>query len=252
MAALHDPPAAELAALADPAIAVPADPPVEPERAEGNEYIASEANPADAPSRTLSDLDTMLSPQASVETAFGPHTVDLISLPENAKFDLSGRRLWFFSPFPCAEAGGTNVFSQNLEPWENAYVFLPFTLVGPLVRYLKASQLRTYTLIASDISPRKYWWPLVTQNSTAAFKLGIKGNKHTLLFPSKSSNAAWIEKPLQWDLWVFRFVQMSCPSYRECGSRRFNAPSVATPTIRHSPFVSAVATEERLSNMKAK
>ncbi|XP_048584836.1 LOW QUALITY PROTEIN: protein G1-like9 [Nematostella vectensis] len=37
---------------------------------------------------------------------------------------------------------------------------------------------------------------------------------------------------------------MSCPSYPECGSRRFNAPSVATPTMRYSPFVSAVAAEE--------
>ena len=48
-------------------------------------YVPSKENPADSPSRTLSDLDCSLSKDAwkRVETAFGPHSIDLMALPEN-------------------------------------------------------------------------------------------------------------------------------------------------------------------------
>lgn len=102
------------------------------------QYVPSSSNPADSPSRVLSDLDASLDaqPWKLVESAFGPHTIDLMALPSNVKLDRSGHPLRFFSPFPCVQAQGTNVFSQMLSPSENAYVFPPFSLIGPLLRFL--------------------------------------------------------------------------------------------------------------------
>ena len=125
------------------------------------QYVPSRSNPADSPSRTLSDLDAALDirPWNLVESTFGPHTIALMALPSNVKLDRSGRPLKFFSPFPCVQAQGTNVFSQVLSSSENAFVFPPFTLISPLLKYL-ASQPCPFTMIAPDVSAWKYWWPL--------------------------------------------------------------------------------------------
>ena len=39
-------------------------------------------------------------------------------------------------------------------------------------------------MIAPDVSPRKYWWPLLQRQTTVAFKLGQKGDNSILLFPA--------------------------------------------------------------------
>ena len=72
------------------------------------QYVLSRSNPADSPSRTLSDLETPLDtrPWNLVDSTFGPHTIDLMALPSNVKLDRSGRPLKFFSPFPCVQAQG--------------------------------------------------------------------------------------------------------------------------------------------------
>ena len=92
-------------------------------------YVPFRSNPADSPSRRLSDLDTSLDirPWNLVDSASGPHTIDLLALPSNVKLDRSGHPLRFFSPFPCIRAQGTNVFSQVLSSSESAFVFPPFT-----------------------------------------------------------------------------------------------------------------------------
>ena len=174
------------------------------------QYVPSQSNPADSPSRTLSDLDASLGikPWNLVESTFGPHTIDLMALPSNVKLDRSGRPLRFFSPFPCVQAQGTNVFYQVLSPSENAFVFPPFTLIGPLLKIL-AWQPCPFTMITPDVSPRKYWWPLLQRQAAVAFKLGQKGNNSILLFPTKTGLSTWEFRPLQWDLWVFRFAAPS-------------------------------------------
>ena len=155
------------------------------------QYVPSRNNPADSPSRTRSDLDASLGtrPWNLVDSTFGPHIIDLMARPSNVKLDRSGRPLKFFSPFPCVQAQGTNVFSQVLSSSENAFVFPPFTLIGPLLKYL-ASQPCPLTMIAPDISPKKYWWPLLQRQATVAFKLGQKGYNSILLFPTKTGLSA--------------------------------------------------------------
>ena len=168
-------------------------------------YVPSHLNPADQPSRVLSDLDCTLSQDMwkRIDTTFGPHTIDLMALPSNVHHNRSGNPLPFFSPFPCPQSAGTNVFAQSIARQENAYVFPPFLLIGPLFRFLE-SQSCTFTIIVHDISPRKYWWPLVFRRASCAYKLASKGNNNVLLFPTKLGSSPWAPRPLQWDLWAFR------------------------------------------------
>ena len=126
-----------------------------------------------------------------------------MALPTNVMRDQSGKPLKFFSPFPTISAAGTNVFSQQLIS-ENAYVFPPFVLIGPLLKFLH-SQRCPFSIVVPDLSPHKYWWPLLTGQCSAAFLLGKKGENNILLFPSQSS-CAFESRPLQWDLWVFRIA----------------------------------------------
>ena len=157
-------------------------------------------NPA-GPSRVVSDLDCTLSPVAwqRVDSACGPHTLDLMAIPCNVKCDRSGRPLRFFSPYPCPQAAGTNVFP----PDENTFVFPPFVLIGPVVKFL-SSQGCSFSIVVPDLHPRKFWWPLVERSASSAFKLGSKGDPSILLFPAGSGPSVWSPRPLQWDIWVFK------------------------------------------------
>ena len=167
-------------------------------------YVPSKENPADSPSRTLSDLDCSLSKDTwkRVETAFGPHSIDLMALPENVRHD---RSLAVLLPLFMFSGSGTNVFSQHMQVNENAYVFPPFVLVGPLIKHLSSVGC-PYTILVPDLTPRKYWWPLLQQSASASFMLGSRGCTNTLLYPAKSGVDAWEPRPLQWDLWVFRVL----------------------------------------------
>ena len=81
-------------------------------------FVPSRENPADFPSRSLSDADCKLSPLAW-------KLVDLMALSSNVQCDSKGKPLRFFSPFPNPGSSGTNLFAQVLDPSENAYVSPP-------------------------------------------------------------------------------------------------------------------------------
>lgn len=170
-------------------------------------FAPSQENPADSPSRIPSDRECMLSPASwqSIQRAFGPHTIDLMATSDNVQKDLSDRVLPFFAPSSSPQALGVNVFPQVLVPSNNAYVFPPFVLVGPLIRFL-ATLGCPYTIVVPDLRPRKYWWPLIVSSSIASLKLGSKGDCNILLLPT-CSNSSMETRPLQWDLWAFRI----CP-----------------------------------------
>lgn len=65
-------------------------------------FVPSKENPADFPSRSLSDADCKLSSLAwkLVDQAFGPHSVDLMALSSNVQCDSKGPPLRYFSPSP--------------------------------------------------------------------------------------------------------------------------------------------------------
>ena len=58
-------------------------------------YVPSHLNPADQPSRVLSDLDCTLSQDMwkRIDTTFSPHTIDLMALPSNVRHNQSGNPL---------------------------------------------------------------------------------------------------------------------------------------------------------------
>ena len=111
-------------------------------------FVPSQESPADSPFSILSDRDFMLNPASwqSVQRAFGLHTIDLMASSDNVRKDSFGRALLFFGPSPSPQALDVNVFSQTMVPSHNAYVFSPFVLVGPLIRFL-ASQSCSYTIV---------------------------------------------------------------------------------------------------------
>ena len=153
------------------------------------QFVPSRSNPMDSPSPTLSDLDASLDvkPRNLVDSTFRLHTINLMALPSNVKLDRSGHPLKFFSLFHCVQAQGTNVFSQVLSSSENAFVFPKFTLIGPLLKFL-VSQPCPFTIIAPDVSPRKYWWPLLWHQATVAFKLGQRRITQFFYYPLNQAN----------------------------------------------------------------
>ena len=164
----------------------------------------SARNPADAPSRVLSDKDCKLSAPAwsKVQQAFGPHTIDLMSLDSNVQFDEKGVPLRHFTPFYTPMSSGINVFAQVISRDENAYVFPPFVMMGPLLKFLLQARI-TVTIIAPQLSPIPYWWPILKGASSVSLLLGSKGEGGVILFPSP--HVCFATRPLQWDLFAFRF-----------------------------------------------
>ena len=169
-------------------------------------YVPSKANPADGPSRVCSDLDCTLSDSAwrQVESLFGPHTFDLMALDSNCRRDRSGALLPHFSPWPTPFSSGVNVFAQTLPTSHNIYVFPPFVLVGPLLRFIFYQGRHVhFTLIVPDLRPRRYWWALLRSFAVDWHRLGSRGSATSLFFPSPSS-LEFSPRPLPWDLWAVR------------------------------------------------
>ena len=172
-------------------------------------YIPSATNPADAPSRRMSTLDSQLHPDIwqRVQRQFGGpsgHTCDLMALDSNAMTDLTGNPLPHFTPYPSPNSHGVNLFAQELQPdsppLDAPYVFPPLVLVEPVLRFL-ADRLKSCTFVTLDVYPRKYWWPLLQRYSTKAARLACKDDAGSLLVPSRTG---WLpHKGLPGDLWVF-------------------------------------------------
>lgn len=178
-------------------------------------YIPSADNIADLPSRRISRQDAMLSSPLwdSVQSVFGGlngHSVDLMALPSNVQHGLDGSPLPFFAPFPVPGCSGVNLFAQDFSQhrdgrFSNPYVFPPIALISPVLRFLSGSCM-SFTIVVPDVSPRKYWWPLLRATACDSFLLAPKGALGAVLVPSKGGfSSHW---PLPWDLWVFRV----CPS----------------------------------------
>ena len=128
-----------------------------------------------------------------------------MALPSNVKKSRNGSNLKFYSPSHFNETSGVNVFAQSLSLLENYYVFLPFILLGALLKSFKSQPLVHVTLIAPDVSPRKYWWPLLNAMSLGSLKIGSKGESNVILFPPRSKQV-WHFRLLPWDLYAFRII----------------------------------------------
>jgi len=126
------------------------------------QFVPPPLNQACALSRVLSDKGCMLAPEPwkELENLFCPHTFDLMALDSNAQVGCSGLPLPHLMPFPTPGSCGVNVFTKDVPSQENAYVFLPFILVGPLLRFL-GKELFSFTTVVPKLSPLPFWWPLI-------------------------------------------------------------------------------------------
>ena len=154
--------------------------------------MPSRKNLTDTPYRSMSHLDCSLSPSAwhQVDSAFGPHTIDLMALPFNVRVDRASLPLRFFSLFPCARQIRIQMF------FPRSFLLVSF-------RSFSAPKNAPFSVEVPDLCPRKSWWPLVSRNAVCAFKFGSKGGYQHFM---------WESCPLQWNLWVIRISSVwDCP-----------------------------------------
>ena len=140
-------------------------------------YVPSGENAADLPSRNRSDKNCMLSNSAwdQVDRLFGHHTFDLMSLDSNCQNNRVGLRLRHFTPFATPESSGINVFAHSLPLDHNIYVFPPFLLIAPLLRYVLEQDFHgAFTIVVPDLKPRRFWWALLQSLAVDRALLGRK------------------------------------------------------------------------------
>ena len=123
-------------------------------------YVPSKA---DGPSRRISAVDAMLSAKAweRVQCAFGGssgHTFDLMALDSNAQQDRNGLALPHFTPCGSPHSKGINLLAEGEHDLSNMYVFPPFCLIGPVLRFVSQCR-RPFTIVVPGGHPRAYWWP---------------------------------------------------------------------------------------------
>lgn len=169
-------------------------------------FVPSSENLADQPSRSLSAQDCMLSSSSwkKLQDIWGPHSIDLMALDSNAQRDYDGLPLPHYTPWLTEFSAGVNVFAQHISTKDNAYVFPPLVLVGPLLRFLFSMASFRVTFVVPAVQPCRYWWPLISKQACGSLQLGCRGDEDVLLFPSLKEGFA--TGPLPWDLWAFRLI----------------------------------------------
>ena len=168
-------------------------------------YVPSSQNKADAPSRVLHVTDSMLSDHAwlYVQQLYGPHSVDLMSLDSNCMKDYQGHCLKHYTPFQTPASAGVNVFAQDIKRDKNPYVFQPFQMIFPLLKFLKEQNVCKCTIVVPSMFPRPIWWPFLMDHCKEKVVLAKKGDIRILKIPSKKGFVD-DEKGLKFDLIVVR------------------------------------------------
>ena len=169
------------------------------------QYVPSGQNMADAPSRSISYTDSMLSEKSweRVEKTYGPHTVDLMAADSNAMTDKAGEPLRHFTPCPMPQSAGVDLFAQDLKGEVNCYVFPPFGMIFPVLAFLREQRMSGCTCVLPDFQPRPQWFPLLEDCKVSSVVLGEKGDRGVLRVPTKRG---FVEdgKGLKWSLIAYR------------------------------------------------
>lgn len=169
-------------------------------------FVSSKLNEADKPSRVLSAADTMLSQKSwmLVETAYGPHSIDLMALDSNTMSSKDGMPLKHFTPCATPLSAGINVFCQDIRKEINPYVFPPFGLIFPIICLLEQQKVMC-TIIVPMMEPLPIWWPKLLANSIGSFCIGVNGEKEIVKIPSK--NGFVLDNlGLRWPLFAIRVL----------------------------------------------
>lgn len=101
------------------------------------------------------------------------------------------------------DSRGVNLFSQNLlekEDMSNPYVFPPFGLVGPVLKFPYGFQI-PFTIVTPELCPFPYWWPELSTRSSARICLGSHGTMGVVLVQSKVGHSP---AKCLFTLWAYR------------------------------------------------
>jgi hypothetical protein len=125
-----------------------------------------------------------------------------MALDSNVMTDQSGP-LRHFTPYPTPSSSGVNIFAQAVEDEVNPYVFPPFALICPLLKYLQERKVAACTVVLPVERLRPVWWPIVMSCLLDQVTLGRKGDSGKLYYPTKKG---WIKDMhgLNFDLVAFR------------------------------------------------
>ena len=139
----------------------------------------------------------------------------MMALDSYCMIDKTDKPLKHFTPFWTSGSLGVNVFSQYIDQEENYYVFLPFNLLVPIIKFINECQINcTVVVPASDLTP--VWMPLVAEMTKDALLLGLKGQKGILLYPSKKGYTP-DKFVLPWNLWALRVAGKNSPETHTLG-----------------------------------
>ena len=82
----------------------------------------------------------------------------------------------------------------------NPYVFPPFALLGPVLKFLYRFGI-PFTVVVPVYFPRPFWWPELMARSSTGICLGTVGDIGVLQAPSRSG---YTRVPCPRSLWAFR------------------------------------------------
>ena len=169
------------------------------------DYINTKENPADAPSRLLTRNDCMLAVSVweEIESKFGPHSVDLMSLDSNVMKDYQQQPLRHFTPWSTPLSAGVDIFAQEVERELNPYVHPPECMIAPLLSFLEERRVPCCTVVLPSPVPKLAWWPKVMRHAVDQLILGHRGDRGILVVPSPQGWTTDTEG-LKYDLFAVR------------------------------------------------
>lgn len=144
----------------------------------------------------------------------------------------------------------------------NPYVFLPFGLVGPVLKFLYSFQI-PFTIVVPELCPYPYWWPELIARSSARICLSSQSTMGVILAPSKVDYSPakcmfplwacrvsrfWLECETVVDNIMYPFYSFSLYlEFLNCLLPRWLVLNVPTPTMSCFGFVYSVVTYGRMS-----
>ena len=123
-----------------------------------------------------------------------------MALHSNAQLDDEGIPLPHLTPWPTPYSQGTNLFPQDFHDLSNPYVFPPFALVAPVLKFVSQSR-RPFTIVVPGDSPKQFWWPVLVAMSSSVICLAREGDLDVLLFPSKEG---FVQRACSYPLYACR------------------------------------------------
>ena len=172
------------------------------------QWVPTEMNRADLPSRELSKADARLAKPLwlLLQTELGGDTGfswDLMALPSNVPRGWDDRPLKFFSRFPVPGTSGVNIFAQPCLRGEELYVFPPFVLIPSLIKLFLEWGDVVVTLVVPKHSQPRSWWPYLKSFAGRSLRISEAGQVGVLEYPAREGYVP-NTVGLPFELWALR------------------------------------------------